>query len=81
MLLRGDDEDDAHWARRCRGGKEPRSRALMRLLGAIELVDGWYFGFLRIVGVLNDVADGISRWNSVELLKKSSGRSRTWRGA
>ena len=39
VLLRGDNEPAVHWVRRCRGGK-PRSGALMRLMGATELVGG-----------------------------------------
>ena len=35
----------------------------MCLMAAIELADGWHFDSLRVPGVLNDVADGISRWN------------------
>ena len=35
VLLRGDNEVAVHWVRRCRGGREPRSGALMRLLGVL----------------------------------------------
>ena len=35
VLLRGDNEAAAAWVRRCRGGKEPRSGALMRRPGAL----------------------------------------------
>ena len=31
-LLRGGNEAAVNWVRRCRGGKEPRSRTLMRLM-------------------------------------------------
>ena len=61
VLLRGDNEAVVYWVRRCRGGKEPRSGTLMRLMGAIELAGGWHFDSPYIPGVLNDVADGISR--------------------
>ena len=40
VLLRGDNEATVQWVRRCRGGKEPRSGALMRLLGVIKLSSG-----------------------------------------
>ena len=43
VLLRGDNEAAVEWVRRCRGGKEPRSGALMRLLGVLELSSGWHF--------------------------------------
>ena len=56
VLLRGDNEAAVHWVRRCRGGKEPRSRAFMRLIGAIELAGGWHFDSIHVF-------DGISRWN------------------
>ena len=36
VLLRGDNEAAVEWVRRCRGGKEHRSSALMHLLGALE---------------------------------------------
>ena len=35
----------------------------MHLMGAIELMGGWHYYSLHVPGVLNDVADGISRWN------------------
>ena len=37
------------------GGKELRSGALMRLMGAMELPGGWHFDSLHVPGVLNDV--------------------------
>ena len=40
-LLRGDNEAAVHWLRRCRGGLEPRSGGLMRLLGVLEVSSGW----------------------------------------
>ena len=62
VLLRGDNEAAVAWVRRCRGGKEPRSGALMRLLGALELSSGWHFDAKHVRGVFNVAADGISRW-------------------
>ena len=43
VLLRRDNEAAVDWVRRCRGGREPRSGELMRLLGALELSSGWHF--------------------------------------
>ena len=63
VLLRGDNEAAVNWARCCRGGKESRLRALMCLTGAVELVRGWKFYSLPVLGVLNAFAKGISRWN------------------
>ncbi|CAB1112908.1 unnamed protein product [Ectocarpus sp. CCAP 1310/34] len=62
VQLRGDNEDSVAWIQRCRGGKEPRSSALMRMLGAIEVSSGWLFQSSHVPGVLNSIADGISRW-------------------
>ena len=36
VLLCGDNEAAVEWVRHCRGGKEPRYGALMRLLGVLE---------------------------------------------
>ena len=44
------------------GGKKPRSGALMRLMGAIELAGGGNFYSLHVPGVLNNVAGG-TWWN------------------
>ena len=51
------------------GGKELRSGAFMRLMGAIELPGGWHFDSFHVPGVLNDVADGISRWNPGDMCR------------
>ena len=40
VLLRGDIEAAVHWVQRCKEGKDPRSGALMHLIGAIELAGG-----------------------------------------
>ena len=40
VLLRGDNEAAVHWVRRCRGGLETRSGALMGLLGVLEVSSG-----------------------------------------
>ena len=57
----------------------------MRLMGVIEVASGWHFDSLHVPAVLNDVADGISKWKPVtfvETLPPSAplldGRSRTW---
>ena len=61
VLLRGDNEAAVQWVRRCRGSKEPRSGALMRFLGVLEIYSGWNLYALHVPGVLNDIADGIPR--------------------
>lgn len=58
VLLRGDNEAGVAWVQRCRGGKEPRSGALMRMLGAVEVSSERHFQALHVFGVLNALADG-----------------------
>ena len=40
MLLPGDSEAEVHLVRRCRGRNDPRSAALMHLMGVVELAGG-----------------------------------------
>ena len=68
VLLRGDNEAAVEWVRRCRGGKEPRSGALMRLLGVLELSSGWHFDAEHVRGIFNVAADGMSRWDRASVL-------------
>ena len=68
VLLRGDNEAAVQWVRRCRGGKEPRSGALMRFLGVLELSSGWHFDAKHVRGIFNVAADGISRWDRASVL-------------
>ena len=42
VLLRGENEPSVAWIRRCRGGNEPHSSALMCMLGSLEVSSGWY---------------------------------------
>ena len=72
VLLRGDNEAAVKWVRRCRGGKEPRSGAVMRCCGVFEMSGGRNFDALDVPGVLNDIADGISRWKESSVLASSS---------
>ena len=53
VLLRGDNEAAVEWVRRCQGGKEPRSGALMRLLGMLESSSGWHFDANHVRGILS----------------------------
>ena len=68
VLWRSDNEAAAGWVRRCRGGKEPRSGALMRLLGVLDLSSGWHFDAQHVRGIFIVAADGISRWDSASVL-------------
>ena len=68
VLLLGDNEVAVEWVRRCRGSKEPRSGALMRLLGVLELSYGWHFDAKHVRGIFNVAADGISRWDRASVI-------------
>ena len=72
VLWRGDNEAAVEWVRRCRGGKEPRSGALMRLLGVLEMSSGWHFDAKHLRGIFNVAADGISRWDRASVSTKAT---------
>ena len=59
VLLRGDNEAAVQWVRRCPEGREPRSGALMRFMGVLEMSSGWNFDAMHVPGVFNDVVEGI----------------------
>ena len=63
ILMRGDNMSAVHWVNRCRGGREPRAGALMRILGCLEMHTGWRFRAKHVRGVANDSADEVSRWD------------------
>ena len=67
ILMRGDNMSAVHWVNKCRGAQEPRSGALMRMLGCLEMRSGWRFRAKHIRGVHNTLADGISRWTRDEI--------------
>ena len=67
VLMRGDNMSAVQWVFKCRGGREPRSGALMRLLGCLEVGSGWCFDALHVAGVENAIADGISRWKPEDI--------------
>ena len=62
ILMRGDTMSAIHWVNRCRGGREPRAGALMRMLGCLEMRSGWCFRAKHVRGVANVLADVVSRW-------------------
>lgn len=68
VLLHGDNEAAFYWERRCRGGNERRSGALMCLLGVLELSSGWHVDAVHVQGIHNVAADGISRWHCAAVL-------------
>ena len=63
ILMRGDNMLAVHWAHHCRGGIEPRSGTLMRMLGCLEIGSGWCFQAKHVKGAANTLADRISRWD------------------
>ena len=63
ILMRGDNIPAVHWVNHCRGGVEPRSGTLMRILGCLEIGSGWCFQAKHVKGAANTLADGISRWD------------------
>lgn len=67
VVMRGDDTSAAKWLNRCRGGGEPRLRALVRLLDVLELAGGWIFRARHVAGILNEVANGISCWERLRV--------------
>lgn len=70
ILMRGDNMSAVHWVNKCRGAKEPRSGALMRMMGCLEMRNEWRFRAKHIKGLANTLADGISRWKHEEITAK-----------
>lgn len=73
ILMRGDNVSAIYWCNRCRGAREPRSGALMRVLGCREMRSDRCFRARHVKGVTNSLADGISRWdkNSIAINLRS----------
>ena len=85
ILMRGDNSSGVHWVNRCRGGREPRSGAVMRMMGCLEMRSGWCFRAKHVKGVANTLADGISRWDRDSISAKLTdfapmltGRRKSW---
>ena len=53
ILMRGDNMSAVQWVSKCKGGREPRSGALMRLLGCLQVGSRWCFDALHVTGVEN----------------------------
>lgn len=66
MLLRGGNNYAVQWVNWRRGGREPCSGALMRLLGVLEFARSWFFQAKHMPGVMNTTADEISRWERAQ---------------
>ena len=80
--MRGDNMSAVQWVSKCRGGREPRSGAFMRLLGCLEVGSGSVFDALHVAGVENTITDGISRWEPEDISARSCpmllGTDRYW---
>ena len=63
ILMRGDNSSDVHRVNRCRGGRETRPGAVMRMMGCLEMRSEWCFRVKHVKGVANTLTDGISRWD------------------
>lgn len=67
VLMKGDNMSAVHWVNMCRGAREPRSGALMRMMGCLEMRNGWLFRANHPKGLANTLVDGISRWKYDEI--------------
>ena len=57
IRMRGDNSSAVAWVNKCRGGKEPRSGALIRILGCLEIGSDWHFDSTHVAGEQNTTAD------------------------
>ena len=62
--MRGDNQTAVQWVTKCKGGKESRSGAPMRILGGLKIRSGRCSTAAHVAGEANTLADGISRWDS-----------------
>ena len=63
ILMRGNNSSGVYWVNRCRGSREPRAGAVVRMIGCLEVRSGWCFRAKHVQGVANTLADGISSWD------------------
>lgn len=80
VLMRGDNVSAVSWVNRCGGSRDRRACLLMRLLGRMEMHNGWCHVAKHIPGRNNVLAEGISRWdtNKVEDNVKRLSRDQNW---
>ena len=62
VLLRGDNVSAMSWLNRCGGARDKRAALVLRIMGRLEITSGWSHKAKHIPGVLNVLADVISRW-------------------
>ena len=60
ISTRGHNMSPVQWVSKCRGARESRPGAPMRLLWCLEVGSGWCVDALHVAGVENTIADGIS---------------------
>ena len=70
VILRGDNVSQVSWLNRCGGVRDKRAALVMRIMGRVEITSGWSHKAKHIPGVLNVLADGISRWQPDQIAEK-----------
>ena len=70
VLLRGDNVSAMSWLNRCGGTRDKPAALVMRIMGRPEITSGWSHKAKHIPGVLNVLADGISRWQLDQIAEK-----------
>ena len=70
VLLRGGNVSAVSWLNRCGGARDKRAALVMRIMGRLEITSGWSHKAKHIPGVLNVLADGISRWQLDKIAEK-----------
>ena len=59
ILTRDDNRVAISWFTRCGGARDKRACLLMRMIGRLDLTEGWNHTAKYIAGVQNILADGI----------------------
>ena len=70
VLLRGNNVSAVSWLNRCGGARDKRAALVMRTMGRLKITSGWSHKAQHIPGVLNVLADGISRWQPDQIAEK-----------
>jgi len=62
VFMRGDNSSAVQWVLNCKGRiDDVRAGGLMRIPGALEIEEKWYFQAKHVAGVDNSLADMINR--------------------
>ena len=61
VLLRRDNISVVSWLNRFGGARDKRAALVMRIMDRLEITSGWSHKAKHIPGVLNILADGISK--------------------